>query len=200
MTKRGPTVRLKLRVRTDKGFRYVNPVFEGKTSKKDGETSEKGGEPRQKLKYGYAWIGREQKKFSEANYVLRYQENGKRKYESLTCAPDLILRRLQTKKLTLAAKANGIDLINEDGVPTSVVDTVTSVKEAVKECLEEIKPAKTLRNFQEHVKTYIAEKKLFTSHKTFLAHQIALKGFAVSCRKQNLEDLDRQDLLDYIRL
>jgi integrase len=110
----------------------------------------------------------------EGAYYLEWRDGPKRVRISVgKSAADAHTRRLR-KEAELNARNNGISVIPQDG-------------------------ASEHRRITEAVASYLAEIKISRSAATHSAYALALRNFAESCDKTYLEEIDRLDLLEYVR-
>lgn len=188
--KKACSVLLRIRVKTPVNgkleFRYVEPVYLA--------PKRKNAQP--KLKPLVAKIGTHEKHHPEGVYALRYGG----KYENVGTDAEAALCAFERKRKTLEAKAVGIEVL-EDALPTSFSNKLDEVLEAVKPT------EKPKRNFKEKVDEYIKEIRQDKKNKTYDCYRITVEGFFAVCGRtdQNpsgklyLEDLDREDVRNYIR-
>ncbi|MGI9070508.1 MAG: tyrosine-type recombinase/integrase [Bryobacteraceae bacterium] len=179
-------IRAKIPVEGKLEFRYVEPVYHAPKAKNS----------KPKLKPLVAKIGKKETHHPEGVYALRYG----RKYENVGTDAEAALCAFERKKKTLEAKAAGVEVV-ENGVPSSV-------KNKLDEVLEAVKPTeKPKRNFKAKVDEYIKEIRQDKKDKTYHCYKITVEGFFAACgrtdenpsAKLNLEDLDREDVRNYIR-
>jgi integrase/recombinase XerD len=154
-----PVVRLKLRVRLPDGSRpYLDPIFAGNN----------------KLRPGYASLDGKPGYFSDGVYHLRYLKGDRRVWEAVGSDAQLALIAKLKREKSLAAKAAGVTVVDDEPQAPSKTD----LREAVAEYLEEVSVHK--------------------SKKTFFAYSLTLKLFLESCSKHNAEDVGRKDILGFM--
>lgn len=187
--KKAVSIKLMIRVKTDRGYRYVHPVYD--------EQKRKNAHP--KLKPFYALANGEEQHHPEGVYALRIG----RDYISDNAWSRDAERALTTFKREqnkLDAKAAGVEVLDDDGVPATL-------KETVERYLEQLKPAQSQkRDFSHHVALYLTETQGHKEHRTYLAYKLALTRFCELCQKTkenpsgktHLEDLDRNDVMHFI--
>lgn len=179
-------IRVKIPVRDKLEFRYVEPVFK----------PARGNNARPKLKPLYAKVNDREEHHPEGVYALRYDGQ----YFNIGTDPEAALCQLERKQKTLAAKAAGVEVV-EDGVPVSVKDKLDEV-------LQAMKPAeKSKRSFKEKKEEYLryaSGKAKRTYHAYRLAVTLYFDTVGKTDRnrhgKQYLEDLTEEDLLHFIRV
>jgi hypothetical protein len=111
----------------------------------------------------------------EGSYFLRYATpDGKRVWKSVGKDAQLALAEQLKQEKSLAARAVGIQLVEDVPAPKR-----TLLSEAVAEYLAEIKESK--------------------APKTFLAYSLTMRLFAATVQTQSLEEIDRKDVLAFIR-
>ena len=124
-----------------------------------------------KLKPLFARVNGQPEHHPEGHYVVRYTtEGGKRTFENIGSDADVAVIKFNKLTTALAAKKAGIEI----------------VEESARRCL------------QESVANFVAEKKGLKKHKTFLYYNVLLEGFLKTCNKASVEELRREDILNYI--
>ena len=112
----------------------------------------------------------------EGAYYLEWREGAKRVRLSVgNDAADASARRLR-KEAELNARNNGVTVVTQDGHPPN-----------------------RHRAISEAVASYLAEIKMSRTPATHSAYTLALRNFAVSCSKTYLEEIDRADLLGFVK-
>jgi integrase len=112
----------------------------------------------------------------EGAYYLEWYERAKRRRLSVgKDAQDAAARRLR-KEAELNARNNGVAVIPEDGKRHTAGYTIADA-----------------------VISYLAEIKISRSAATHSAYMLALRNFTESCDKAFLEEIDRRDLLEFVR-
>lgn len=125
-----------------------------------------------RVKPGWAVREGNEERVGAGTYYLDWNAGGRRERLSVGTDAASALNRKLRKEAELKAVAQGIALAPED-----VEKTSTNLQAAVAEYLEEIK--------------------LTRKPKTFSAYTTALTYFLESCRKTNVEDIDRKDLMRF---
>jgi integrase len=111
----------------------------------------------------------------EGAYYIEWREKGRRVRLSVgKDAQDAATRR-QRKEAELNARANGVSVVAEDGSKTA------------------------LTRIDEAAATYLKEIKISRRAATHSAYMLSLRNFQDSCSKQYLEEIDRVDLLNYVK-
>jgi len=137
--------------------------------------------PNHKLKPLYGIVDGVPKRCPEGNYYLRYRLNGKR---CLTCVgneSDSAVTSLLNKTIELTGAKQGLTLVQPE--------TVTEPKP---------EPKKPGRPITEAAAEYIEETKNGKTKKTLAAYRTTLKLFQESCKKVDLEEIDRKDMLEFV--
>lgn len=126
-----------------------------------------------KLKPLYAIVDGKPEHHPNGTYFLRYAvPGGKRVYKPISKDADP-LTELQKRQKGLDAQAAGVVLAEQEP------ERRTPLKAAITEYLEEVKDAKAI--------------------KTLLAYSLTLKLFAEAIKRESLEEIDRKDVLAFIR-
>jgi hypothetical protein len=126
-----------------------------------------------KLKPLYAIVDGKPEHHPNGTYFLRYAVlGGKRVYKPISKDADP-LTELQKRQKGLDAQAAGVVLAEQEP------ERRTPLKAAITEYLEEVKDAKAI--------------------KTLLAYSLTLKLFAEAIKRESLEEIDRKDVLAFIR-
>jgi integrase/recombinase XerD len=124
-----------------------------------------------RIKPDYVHVNGHEERHPEGAYYLEWREGAKRVRLSVgKDAQDAAARRLR-KEAELNAINNGVSVLPENG------DGRRSLAATVADYLEEVKLGK--------------------KSKTLAAYRTALGYFTESCRKMNLEEIDRKDLLKF---
>jgi hypothetical protein len=124
-----------------------------------------------KLKPGYASVGGKHVHFPDGVYHLRYLKGSRRVWEAVGSDAQFALIAKLKREKSLEAKAAGVSVVEDEAEAASE----TSLTDAVTDYLEEVKAHK--------------------AKKTDAAYSLTLKLFSESCRKANLEDIGRKDVL-----
>jgi integrase len=128
-----------------------------------------------KLKPLYAVVHGKPEHRPEGSYFLRYATpDGKRVWKSVGKDAQLALAQQVKQEKSLAARAVGLQLVEDVPAPKR-----TLLSEAVTEYLAEVKESK--------------------APKTFLAYSLTMKLFVAVVQTQSLEEIDRKDVLAFIR-
>jgi integrase/recombinase XerD len=127
-----------------------------------------------KLKPLYAVVNGTPQHRPEGVYHLRYLRGDKRIWEAVGSDAQLAVTLKLKKEKLLAAKAAGVKIEDDAEQPP---------------------PGRILTTA---IAAYLAETKEHKSQKTLAAYTKTLQTFKASCRKQHLEDIDREDLLAYV--
>jgi integrase/recombinase XerD len=122
----------------------------------------------------YAVVDGKPEHHPEGTYYLRYRLAGKRVWTPIGSDPSLVFDRWREKNNQLDAIA-----IGREPVP---VEAEKRVKQ----------------NLAETAAEYLLETAAHKSKKTLAAYAIAIELFQESCQKENLEDIDRKDMLAFI--
>lgn len=128
-----------------------------------------------KLKPLYAIVNGHIEHHPEGVYFLRYLKNEKRVWEAVGEDPQYALIAKIKKEKLLEAKAAGVAVKEDDAEAAAKKITVSK---ATGEYLDEIKAHK--------------------SRKTFLAYSLTIKLFRHSCAKEQMQELDRKDVLAFM--
>jgi integrase/recombinase XerD len=135
-----------------------------------------------RLKALYGVVDGSPKHCPEASYYLRYKMDGKRLRDNVGIDPDAATAALQRKTLELQALAQGIEF------PPLVPSAQAMAAEA--------KPKG--RALHDAKVEYILETEAQKSKKTLNAYKQTLTLFMECFRKENLEDIDRKDMLAFV--
>jgi integrase len=133
-----------------------------------------------RLRAGHALVNGQVIPCPGASYSLRYMVNGRRSFENLGPDPDIALRELARRRHAFEAADLGL------AVPAGIALPKAAEPEIAK------------RSLSDAIAEYQVETKNHKARKTFLAYNLTLRLFSKSCRTEYLEDLDREDLLNYI--
>jgi integrase/recombinase XerD len=124
-----------------------------------------------RVKPDYVHVNGNEERHPEGAYYLEWREGAKRVRLSVGKDPqDAATRRLR-KEAELNAINNGVSVLPENG--------------------------NGQRSLAASVADYLDEVKLGKKSKTLAAYRTALGYFTESCRKMNLEEIDRKDLLKF---
>jgi integrase/recombinase XerD len=123
-----------------------------------------------KLKPLYAVVAGTPEHHPEGSYFLRYAgPDGKRVWHPVGNDPQLALNAKQKREKSLA-----VELVDDDPAPKRTI-----LSEGIEEYLAEVKDAK--------------------AKKTLLAYTLTLNLFAAVVKRESLEEIDRKDVLAFIR-
>lgn len=162
-------VALLIRVRLADGSRpYCKPVYSANG----------------KIKPLHALVSGNAEHHPEGCYALRYLDGRRLKYDSLGDDPAVALVAKRKKETCLQALADGLTVIESPAA--------RSIRPA-----REPKPKAKLP-LADTADKYLNEVSGAKSHKTYQNYSVALKLFLESCKKQYLEDVERQDILAYM--
>jgi integrase/recombinase XerD len=126
-----------------------------------------------KLKLDWVLLDGNPERHTEGTYYIEWYENGVRRRQSVKDSAD-VLEQARRKAIELDAGKAGIEVADpQEGDRTRITDAVASY-------LKEIEPP------QREPKTYIA-------------YKYCLELFAQICRKTYLQEVNREDLLQFIR-
>jgi integrase len=138
--------------------------------------------PNNKLKPLYGLVECVPKRCPEGSYYLRYRQDGKRFLTSIGKETDRAATALRNKTLELNGVKQGLTLVQpETGAEPKPEPKV---------------PGHPLTTT---VMDYLLEIQTHKSKKTLAAYTLALTLFQESCKKQDLEDIDRKDMLTFIK-
>jgi integrase/recombinase XerD len=127
-----------------------------------------------KLKPLYAVVNGTSEHHPEGIYHLRYLRGDKRVWEAVGADAQLAVTLKLKKEKLLAAKAAGVKVEDDAEQPPTGHVLATAIAE------------------------YLAETKEHKLQKTLAAYTRTLRAFESCCSKQQLEEIDRKDLLDYM--
>ena len=124
-----------------------------------------------KLRPLYAFVKGQPEFHPEGVYQLRYRNQGSRRcWKTVGSDPNLALQECRKREVALLAVAEGVEL------PAALEERVS------------VAPA---------VARYLATVEATKSHKSFIGYRRDLTCFLESCKKQHLDQIVRQDLLDF---
>lgn len=126
-----------------------------------------------KLKMDWVLIDGKPERHSEGTYYIEWYESGRRCRQSVKDSAE-VLEQARRKVIELDAGKAGIEVAEVDGS-----DRIR-VADAVADYLKEIEPPQRER-------------------RTYIAYKHCLELFAQTCRKTYLQDVQREDLLHFIR-
>jgi integrase/recombinase XerD len=128
-----------------------------------------------KLKPLYAVVDGTPEHHPEGSSFLRYAApDGKRVWDPVGNDPQLALVEKQKREKVLGAQAVGVEVVDDAPAPDRTI-----LSEPIEEYLGEVKDAK--------------------AKKTLLACTLALNLFAGAVKRESLEEIDRKDVLAFIR-
>jgi integrase len=132
-----------------------------------------------KLKPFYAVVDGKPEHHPEGSYFLRYAgQDGKRVWAPVGNDPQLALTEKLKREMWVGAQAVGVEVV--DDAPVTPTTKGTPITDAIAEYLAEVKEAK--------------------AQKTLLAYTLTLNLFAGTVKKHSLEEIDRKDVLAFIRV
>jgi hypothetical protein len=175
-------VTLKMRITENGKRKYVPAAFE------------KG-----KIKSGWAMIGKTATERKDGVYCLRYMKNGKRKYDTIKGGAAEAIVALRKKQAAMAAVAEGLEVAEERQEPKQITSNkVVEIRPAAgtpqhgNEPLM-VTPAVTNgRPLKEAVEKYLKDTQAGGTHNTWLNYNLALNYFLECCKKEFVEQLDRE--------
>jgi len=127
-----------------------------------------------KFKQNWVLVDGEPEHHPEGTYYIEWYQAGKRRRQSVK-DPTEILQRARRKAVELDATKSGLQIV--DGDPD---DQHLLLADAVAAYLKEIEPPQR-------------------EPTTYSAYKLALEGFMTSCSKTYIQDVEREDVLAYIR-
>ena len=127
-----------------------------------------------KLKPGYAVHDGKPAHFPDGVYHLRYLKGARRVWEAVGSDAEFANTARLKREKSLGAKAAGVTVVEDE----PEVAVKTNLRDTVADYLEEIAAHK--------------------SKKTFAAYSLTLNLFLESCKKENLEDIVRKDILGFM--
>ena len=127
-----------------------------------------------RIKPDYVYVNDKEERHPEGSYYIEWYEDGKRIRRSVEKDASRATARRQRQEQILVSKAMGIK-VAEEGAPNSA------------------------RPISDDVKAYLDEIKISRTASTYSAYNLALRNFTDSCPKTHLEEIDRTDLLQYVK-
>jgi hypothetical protein len=128
-----------------------------------------------KLKPLYAVVGGKPERRPEGSYFLRYAREGKRVWEGVGSDPQLAMIAKLKREKSLEAKAAGVELVED-------------------------KPQRKMTSLTEAVTEYLVEVETAKSEKTHAAYSHTLELFKQSTSREHLEEIERRDMLAFVKL
>ena len=126
-----------------------------------------------KLRPHVALVEGKEQRLPQAVYTLRYQVDGKRKWEVVGPDPQVAVEQKIRRERTLAAQAAGVMPVDETPEDAPVTSLLTKVRE------------------------YLKETKDHKARRTYLAYRLSLGSFSKSCDAP-LEKVSRDHIMTWI--
>ncbi len=133
--------------------------------------------PTGKLKPFYAMVDGNPQYFPGSAYSLRYKHHGKRVWEDVGSDPQVAMIQKHKREKIISAVSSGIEVFDPRPAPKAKVQR-----------------SKLLTV----IDTYLQDTDRYKAAKTHTAYDLALRQFMTVCKKDNIEDIDRRDILNYM--
>jgi len=137
----------------------------------------------------FAVVGGQPTHCPEGVYHLRYRLGGKRIWEPVGSSASLAQVALQRKALEFQADALGIPIAATPAMPTAPTALATHPPT--------ISDGPPKRRLTECVTSYLAETKDHKSKRTSAAYMKTLGLFAEAVKREHIEDITREDILEF---
>jgi integrase/recombinase XerD len=134
---------------------------------------------RGKLKPGIALVNGKAEVHEEGVYVLRYRENGRLVYIQVGKDPSAAQVAQIRQELVLQTEAAGLTVVRSEPKPAQM-------------------PAKEKRKLSDCITDYLTEIEAQRTKKTLAAYRVALTLFTQAIRKTYIEDVTREDVLEFV--